>query len=649
MTIDAGAQWTIKGDSSLSSEFATIAGFTVGDTISLTGLAQTPTTFASSTVNVGGTTHTSVTIKAGSTGLETLNLVGSIASGQFSFTAGTTSTLTEGTSMTLGHTISTTYSAGVTITNPASNPLTVTSTGVVGRTAATGGHAAIYAAGGANTNWTITNSGHISGTAVGLFGINLGYFGPTITSATIVNASGGVIAGQQYEIITDGATTITNQTGGTLSANGNDIVFLQTQGTVFNYGLATNASATGLYLQGGGVVVNEATGTISLNTTVSGIGVRLNAVGTVTNAGTIIGGTGGAVGFEATSSANRLIAVPGAKFVGGVNGGTGALELASAASTGTLANFSSAGITNFDTLTFDVGAKWTVVGNTSASGLGTIAVIGFTLGDTIDLTGFAAVSETFGGNALTLTNAATAHATLHIQGAFSTSNFTLSSYAGTAGTGIAFGTSSSGLGHTLSGTYNTAVTLTSPANNPLTVLSSGVVTPTSGGNALYGKSGAAWTITNSGLVNGGTSGNGIQLGAAGNYVAASVITNQSGGTIGGAYGIRIYNNAASGVTNQAGASITATQSTLGTNSAVYIYGSGTVTNFGSISAPTANSNSRGVFLVNGGAVINNSNGTIAGGVGVILDGIGTVTNAGTIRSGGTRGPPWTSPAAAATV
>ncbi len=52
--------------------------------------------------------------------------------------------------------------------------------------------------------------------------------------------------------------------------------------------MAINTNATGLYLQGGGVVVNGATGTISIDTAVSGIGVRLNAVGTVTNAGTII-------------------------------------------------------------------------------------------------------------------------------------------------------------------------------------------------------------------------------------------------------------------------------------------------------------------------------------------------------------------------
>jgi antigen 43 len=312
----------------------------------------------------------------------------------------------------MAKTISSTYSAGFTLSGTAS-PLVVTSAGTINRTLATGG-----------TNWTIINSGHVSGTATGLFGINLGYFGPTVTSAVIINNSGGVIAGQQYGIITDGATTITNESGGTLSANGNDIVFLQTKGTVFNYGLAINTNATGLYLQGGGSVVNGATGTIAIDTAVSGIGVRLNAVGTVTNSGTIIGGTGGAVGFEATSTANELIVNPGAVFQGGINGGHGTLMLNSNGTAGVLGTFSSSGITNFSDLT-------------SATGLGTISINGFGSTDTIDLLGFAATSETFGSNALVLTNTSNAHATIHIQSSIlSTSSFQLSSYDGTLGSQI---------------------------------------------------------------------------------------------------------------------------------------------------------------------------------------------------------------------
>jgi hypothetical protein len=340
----------------------------------------------------------------------------------------------------MSKTISATITTGYTLSS-ASNPLSITATGSISKSAATGGHAAIYGAGGSGTNWTITNSGRVGGTATSLFGINLGYFGPTVTSALIINNLGGTIAGQQYGIITDGPTTITNQSGGTLSANGNDIVFLQTQGTIFNYGLAINTNATGLYLQGGGVVVNGATGTISTDPAVSGIGVRLNAVGTVTNAGTIIGGTGGAVGFEATSTANELIVDPGAVFQGGINGGTGLLALASAASAGVLGTFGSSGITNFSTLQFDSGSKWTIKGNATtvtSGGFGSMVMTGFTSTDTIDLLNFSfsGASETFANNALILTNSAAQHATLHIQGALTTGDFHISSYAGGTGTTI---------------------------------------------------------------------------------------------------------------------------------------------------------------------------------------------------------------------
>ena len=65
LALDAGSRWTIKGDGGLSTEFSRISGFTFGDTISLSGLSQTPTTFSSSTAVVSGTTTTSVIIKAG--------------------------------------------------------------------------------------------------------------------------------------------------------------------------------------------------------------------------------------------------------------------------------------------------------------------------------------------------------------------------------------------------------------------------------------------------------------------------------------------------------------------------------------------------------------------------------------------------------
>jgi hypothetical protein len=128
----------------------------------------------------------------------------------------------------------------------------------------------------------------------------------------------------------------------------------------------------------------------------------------------------------AAGSANRLIVDPGAVFTGTVTGGGGVLELASAASAGTLSGLGTT-ITNFGSLQFDSGAAWTVSGNDSASGLGTIAITGFTYGDTIDLTGFVESSDTIvNGNTLVLTDAGGDQATLNIEGGFSAGAFQFS-------------------------------------------------------------------------------------------------------------------------------------------------------------------------------------------------------------------------------
>ena len=154
-----------------------------------------------------------------------------------------------------------------------------------------------------------------------------------------------------------------------------------------------------------------------------GINIR-NGAGTVVNAGTV-----GAVTFLATLTSNLLVVAPGAVFTGNIAGATGAVELTSAISTGTLAGFDGSTITNFGSLEFDPGARWTISGNASAAGLGTIAIGGFTLGDTIDLTGFVAVSHTFDNvnDVLTLTGTNSAHSMLHIQGDFVTKNFVTAS------------------------------------------------------------------------------------------------------------------------------------------------------------------------------------------------------------------------------
>jgi hypothetical protein len=177
-----------------------------------------------------------------------------------------------------------------------------------------------------------------------------------------------------------------------------------------------------------GSITNQSGGTISGYLGIYGVA---DAV-TVVNAGSITGGQGGAVFFA--GSADRLIADPGAVFAGKIFGGGGVLELASAASAGTLAGFGTS-ITNFGTLQFDAGAAWTVSGIDVAGGLGSIAITDFANGDTIDLSGFAAVSDTFANNTLVLADNNGDQATLAIQGSFTSGSFQLPSD-GNGGTDI---------------------------------------------------------------------------------------------------------------------------------------------------------------------------------------------------------------------
>ena len=119
--------------------------------------------------------------------------------------------------------------------------------------------------------------------------------------------------------------------------------------------------------------------------------------------------------------------------------------MASASSAGILSGFGTS-ITGFGALQLDTGAAWTISGNTTglgsaglgsaglgSAGLGSIG--GFTVKDTIDLTDFVAVSGTFANNVLVLTDAGSNHATLNIQGSFSSSDFQLLSD-GATGTDI---------------------------------------------------------------------------------------------------------------------------------------------------------------------------------------------------------------------
>ena len=264
----------------------------------------------------------------------------------------------------------------------------------------------------------LLGGGSVTNQSDGAISGEYGIYGKT-DAATVVNAGSITGSSKGVDLLVGGS--VTNQSGGSIS--GRDGIYGKTDAmTVVNAGSITgnNDIGIGVFLNSGGSVTNQSGGSISAY-----YGVSVEGSGaTVVNAGTITG-VRYAVKFAA-GSANRLIADPGAVFAGRVYGANGVLELASAASAGTLSGFGT-NINNFGTLQFDAGAAWTVSGSDVESGLGTIAITGFANGDTIDLTYFAAVSDTFASNALVLTDAENDHFTLSIEGSFTSSSFQLSS------------------------------------------------------------------------------------------------------------------------------------------------------------------------------------------------------------------------------
>ncbi len=313
-------------------------------------------------------------------------------------------------------TISSTYTAGITLTNTANNPVSVT-----GRISVTSG-VALTGKAGASYSWTINNAGTIITTAVST-GVILGAYESAVASGTLTNESGGLISSGGYGVFINGHGSVTNEAGGTIVGGDFKAVYISGgPGTIVNGGVLRGGNVAA-YEYNGGSITNLSGGTIT-----GAGGVWFQQPGTFTNAGVVIGTNAGfgSVLFNSATAPNRLIVDPGASFTGNIrspSGGTNVVELASAASAGTLSGFNGTSITNFTSLQFDSGAQWTVTGNSLAGGLGTIAISGFTINDTIDLTGFVATSETYVGNALVLTNASNSHATLHIQGSFTTADF----------------------------------------------------------------------------------------------------------------------------------------------------------------------------------------------------------------------------------
>lgn len=226
-------------------------------------------------------------------------------------------------------------------------------------------------------------------------------------------------------------------------------------------------------------------------------------------------------------------------------------------------------------------------------------ITGLDVGDRIELAGQSFSSAIFSGGTITLSNGfkltnvsfAPGVATRLVTGIDPTTGFYYLQ--------VAY------VGRTISTTTAGPVLLQSAIlDNPLTVTATGKAT-SSGANAdgIDGTTAAAWTIVNDGTV---FSAGGIGISLAG----AGIVSN---GRMGGAAVIS------------------------GSVAGIEIDGSGTVTNYGRISA--AGAGSAGVNLAAGGSVTNNSGGSISGGTnGIVLGAAGSVTNAaGAAIAGGTHG------------
>ena len=317
----------------------------------------------------------------------------------------------------MSKTISGTFTSTYKLTSTASNPVTLTSTAKLTPSGISGGYGGLYGKGGSGQTWTITNAGVINDGMNGN-GIQLGQGGTYVGASVITNQSGGTIVGAYgIRMYNTAASSITNLSGGTIEATSNRGVYFDAASTLTNSGVilapTLNSQQLGVLMENGGVIVNNAGGTIA-----GYDGVVMIGTSTVTNAGTIEAAKTSAFALELGSASNsKLIVDPGAVFLGQVFGGYATLELASAASASTLTATS---FEHFNSVKFDSGSQWTLIG-AAPSAINTSAVLngiiqGFTSTDTIDLTGFYATSASYAGGNLTLTNSINAHTTLHFSG-----------------------------------------------------------------------------------------------------------------------------------------------------------------------------------------------------------------------------------------
>jgi collagen type I/II/III/V/XI/XXIV/XXVII alpha len=282
-----------------------------------------------------------------------------------------------------------------------------------------GGYGGTGSAGVDLTGGSLINNGTIVG--------GIGGVGGATPDGITGDAGRGGIAGAGVDLIAGGLTnngTIVGGAGGSEGFNGAEHGF-DGNGGVGAYVVVGSLTNTGTIV-GGSSYFGDGQG---------GVGVVFAGGGTLIDAGVIGGGGNAFNGFGTAiyfgTGASRLILDPGASLNGGVVADaavSNVLELADTAAAGTIAGLGDS-IIGFGTIAFDPGAAWFVTGNAAGIAAGQ-TIDGFTAGDMIELTGFVETGYAFASGGLILSGAGGAAATIGIQGAFTTSDFSVSSGGG---------------------------------------------------------------------------------------------------------------------------------------------------------------------------------------------------------------------------
>jgi uncharacterized protein with beta-barrel porin domain len=261
-----------------------------------------------------------------------------------------------------GNVTGTTYGSGIFARNLNVNSTALSVTTAAGTTVS-GYRTGIFTRNYGTGALTVTANGNVTGTA--FYGIYAANRNATSTTLTVTTAAGTTVSGSSRGIYARNSGTGTL----TITANGD---VNSTGGTGVSDGILARST-------GGPIAITvAATGTAS-STSAFAVEAR-SAVATVTVAGTLNGGAGGAVKFDqAGAFANRLELVTGAVINGNVLGGTGTDTLGLSGSGS--GSFNVAQLTSFEAGQKTGSGTWTLTGtNTgitafSASG-GTLNVNG---------------------------------------------------------------------------------------------------------------------------------------------------------------------------------------------------------------------------------------------------------------------------------